>query len=46
MPPSQEEMTEPGDGFYPSIILHDYNVKSQGNVPGKGKSVLLEKSII
>lgn len=41
-----EGMTEQGDGLYPSIVLHDYNVKSQGNLPGKGKSLLLEKSII
>lgn len=39
-------MTKQGDGLYPSIGLNDYNVKSRGNVPGKGKHVLLEKSII
>lgn len=41
-----EGMAKQGDGLYTSIVLHDYNVKSQGNVPGKGKSVPLEKSII
>lgn len=41
-----EGMLKPGDGLYPSIVLHDYNVKSQGSVPGKGKNVPLEKRII